>query len=177
MQEHGCKTRELFSESHAIKQRLGLLLRCVLPATSHVWIPSLQMKLKKGVAADGATPPALSPSSNTSISPQKERDRAAAIAAAVLCNPLLQCRCKKSFFCIHVSHHSGLFDGTDHCQDADSLTKHAAELDNGVETRRILHSVGNARPEVHVCPARRCVRGTDWDNLISIDWLIVFSLH
>lgn len=57
---------------------------------------------------------------------------------AILCSTAAQ----RSSFWIHVSHHSGLFDGTEPCQDADGLAKHAARLDDGVKTRRILRFCG-----------------------------------
>lgn len=135
--------------------------------------------LKNEAVADSVTTPALSLSSNTSISHShiKEQNRVVAIAAAVLCKPLLHHNRQKSYFCIHVPHHSGLFDGTDHCQDAEALAKHTAWLENSLKAYGILHSVEMhvKKGFVHVCPVFWACMIFNWDNLITIDQLIIFN--
>ena len=77
-------------------------------------------------------------------------------------------------------HHSGLFDGTDHCQDAEALAKHTVWLENSVKAYGILHSAG-VRVEkgcVDVCPVGvyscACVT-LNLDHSITIDQLIIFN--
>lgn len=127
-----------------------------LLGTSQSWISCLQMTVAGELS--GVTTSALSLSSNTSIfhSHIKEQNGVVAIAAAVLCKPLLLRSRQKSYCCIHVPHHSGLFDGTDHCQDAVACTKQMVWLH---ETYRILHSVGmhTEKACAQVCPVSTCV--------------------
>lgn len=116
--------------------------------------------------ADSVAPPALSLSSNTSISHShiKEQNRAVAIAVAVLCKPLLHHRRQKSYFCIHVQHHSALFDGTDHCQDVQAHSEYTVEPENSIKIYRNAQMAALPR-----CLVWTMALVTDFDSLIRMD--------
>lgn len=75
-------------------------------------------------------------------------------------------------------HHSGPFDDTDHCQDAEALSKPTVWLENGIKTEDSAFSKNTHGGRLCVC----LVFIVYWqdlvtDNLISIDYVIIYNLH
>lgn len=144
-QEHGCKTGELFSESLAIKERLRLLLGGVPPATSPVWVPSLQAEPKKGAATS-----LIPVFKRLHLSqPQKEHDRAVQSSA-----PRLLKGAPSGFMC-RITPGSLMAPSPVKMPTVSPNMRHG--LTTALKRAEFCVSVGNARPEVRVCPARRCV--------------------